>query len=72
MITGTKHRMGKRSKRITYTRADRVILAAVDLMECGDFSEQDPDGSKRHALDAACDAAREIRDQLPGPGLRNR
>jgi len=51
------------TKRVTYTRADRVLLAAVALMECGDFNAYDPDGSKRRALDAACDAARAIRDQ---------
>ncbi len=55
----------RRAKRVTYTRADRVLLAAVALMECGDFGEHDPDGSKRRALNEACDAARAIRDTLP-------
>jgi hypothetical protein len=54
--------MNKRDKRVTYTRADRVLLACVSLMECGDFGEYDPDGTARQALDRAADVAREIRD----------
>jgi len=59
---------GKQAKRVTYTRADRVLLAAVALMECGDFNQYDPDGSKRRALDEACDAARAIRDRVAQGG----
>jgi hypothetical protein len=49
-------------KRVTYRRADRVIYAAVDLMECTDFNKFDPDGKFRDRLNAACDAARKIRE----------
>ena len=61
----------RHGKRVTYTRADRVILAVVDLMECDDFDEQAEPGT-RAALDLAADAARAIRDRQTPPRRRPR
>lgn len=60
----------RRTKRVTWTRADRALLAIVSLMECTDFGEHDTDGTARRDLDRAADAARRIRNQLPAPSKR--
>lgn len=54
-------------KHVTWTRADRTLIAIVQLMECGDFHDLDPDGRAWQALSDAANAARRVRDQLPEP-----
>lgn len=67
LSAGTLRGVNRHGKRVTYTRADRIILAIVDLMECDDFDNQAEPGD-RALLDRAADAARAIRNrQTPPP-----
>jgi hypothetical protein len=60
------------TKSVTWTRADRALLAIVNLIECADFADYDPEGRAFRELSAAAEAARRIRNQRPEPlGARN-
>jgi hypothetical protein len=56
-----------RSKKVTPTRADRVILAIAALIECDDFqavaSAAGLGSTALRDLDRAADAARAMREQ---------
>jgi hypothetical protein len=57
------------AKRVTYKRADRVIRAIVDLIECDDFEELTGSTTLRD-LDRAADQARALRDKATAPTSR--
>ena len=54
-----------RQKKVTYTRADRVIIAIAELIECSDFQGKAREAREPMALEAlyrAADVARAMRD----------
>ena len=53
----------KRTGKVTYAKADRVISAIAALIECSDFRELDTDGTALRDLDRAADHARRMRDK---------
>lgn len=51
--------MPKRQRRLTYAKADRALLAIVEMIECVDTTSADVQD-----LDQAADTVRAIRDRL--------
>lgn len=50
--------MARRVRKLTYAKADRALLAIVDLIECDDKAPED-----MQSLDQAADIIRAIRDR---------
>ncbi len=57
--------MTARKRKLTYAKADRALLAIIDLIECDDATSADVQD-----LDKAADTVRAIRDRLPQTGAR--
>jgi len=60
--TAALRRTATRRKRLTWRKADRALLAIVELIECADATRDE-----RHDLNVAADVVRAVRDRLPRP-----